>query len=286
HFLDRHLVDLRFGFAETAEDGDGIAPGAFGDIGLFDQLHDVREVAVNVLLLHLHVVFGGADAAALDLLERNRGTALERGDGVGDGDVVGAGVGQGADQHVAADSRKCVQIASKWHLSNVGTRRGPGARGRLPSLAGPGAGGRGEPHSARGAGGQGPGRGTRFGAGFAGSWGARQVTDSGSGGRERGCGRPWRRWTRAVAGKVAARSQFASGALMANGLRPGPEVEWRGQLGPDRAERGGAADLPALPRSGYRLEEAEGRGFAGGSRGTRWRGGRSARWNRCGAGGD
>jgi len=37
HFLDGHLVNLRLGLAETAENGDGIAPGAFGDVGLFDN---------------------------------------------------------------------------------------------------------------------------------------------------------------------------------------------------------------------------------------------------------
>ena len=40
------------------------------------------------------------------------------------GVLVRAGVRQRADQHVAADSRKCVQIASKWHLSYGGTRLG------------------------------------------------------------------------------------------------------------------------------------------------------------------
>ena len=40
---------------------------------------------------------------------------VERGDGVGDGGLVGAGIGQRADQHVAANSRKCVQIASNRH---------------------------------------------------------------------------------------------------------------------------------------------------------------------------
>jgi len=110
--LDGHLVDLRFGFAETAEDGDGIAAGAFGDVGLFDRLDDVGKVAVNVRLLHLHVVLGSADAATLNLLKRNRGTALERGNGIGNGVLVRAGIRQRAHQHVAADSRKCIQIAS------------------------------------------------------------------------------------------------------------------------------------------------------------------------------
>jgi len=80
----------------------------------------------------------------LTFLEGNRGTALKRGDGVGNGVVVRAGVRQRADQHVAADSRKCVQIASKGHLSNVGTRGGPEARGlgerglaRQPRIAQP-----------------------------------------------------------------------------------------------------------------------------------------------------
>ena len=67
-------------------------------------------MAVLLGLLDRDVELGGADAAALDLFEGDGGADFERGDGGGDGGLVGAGVGQGADQHVAADPRECVQV--------------------------------------------------------------------------------------------------------------------------------------------------------------------------------
>ena len=39
--LDGNLVDLRFGLAEFAEDGDGVPLGACGEPGALDRLDDV-----------------------------------------------------------------------------------------------------------------------------------------------------------------------------------------------------------------------------------------------------
>ena len=89
---------------------------ARGDMaGLLDHLHDMREMPVRVGRLDVHVVLGGADAAAFDLLERNGGAGFERSDGVDDGGLVRAGMGQRAHQHVSADPGECVKITSQWH---------------------------------------------------------------------------------------------------------------------------------------------------------------------------
>ena len=68
-FLDGHLVHCGLGFAQPAEHGDGVAPGAARKLGLFDHLDDVREVPVDVRVSHRDVELGGADAAALHLFE-------------------------------------------------------------------------------------------------------------------------------------------------------------------------------------------------------------------------
>ena len=44
---------------------------------------------------------------------------LERGDGSRDGGLIGAGVGQRADQHIAANPGECVQIAGNGHCSFI-----------------------------------------------------------------------------------------------------------------------------------------------------------------------
>ena len=113
--LDGHLMDLRFRFAELAENGDRIAARRLGEVRLLDHLDDVREVAVNFGFLYRNAVLGGADAAAFDLFEGDGSARIERCDGVGNGGLVGAGIGQGADQHIAANSRECVQIAGNRH---------------------------------------------------------------------------------------------------------------------------------------------------------------------------
>ena len=119
--LDGDLVDFGLRLAEPLEDGDGVLPGARGNGGLLDHLDDVREVAVDVLMLHVDVVLGGADAGALDLFERHGSAGVEGGDGVDDGRLVSTGVGESADQHVAANSRKCVQITGYGHVTSIVT---------------------------------------------------------------------------------------------------------------------------------------------------------------------
>jgi hypothetical protein len=63
------------------KDGERVLRGARREGGLLDDLDDVREVPVSVLVLHRDVEFGGADAAALDLLEGDGGADFEGGDG-------------------------------------------------------------------------------------------------------------------------------------------------------------------------------------------------------------
>ena len=113
HLFDRHLVDLGLGLGQSAEDRDGVAPrSAPASVGLLDHLHDVREVPVRVLLLHVNVVLGGADAASASPFRR-RPTAPASSEAMAsdDGGLVRAGIRQRADQHVAADAREGVQIA-------------------------------------------------------------------------------------------------------------------------------------------------------------------------------
>ena len=69
--LDGNLVDGGFGLAQTLEHGGGVLFDAIGQSRLVDHLQDVREMAVRLLVVHLDVKLGGADAAALDLLERD-----------------------------------------------------------------------------------------------------------------------------------------------------------------------------------------------------------------------
>ena len=113
--FDGDLVDLRFGFPQAAEHGDGIFFGARGKRGLFDHLDDVREVAMGVGFLGRDVVLGGADAVPFDLFEGNDRAGFERSDGGGDGVGIRAGIGQRAHKHVAANARERIQIASERH---------------------------------------------------------------------------------------------------------------------------------------------------------------------------
>ena len=115
HFLDGDLVYLRFGLTQLLEHGDGGSLCPLAEFRLLNHLHDVRKMAVGVRFLHLHVVLGGADAAALHLFERNHRAGFERVHGIANGGLVRAGIRQSAHQHVAADSRECVQIAGKGH---------------------------------------------------------------------------------------------------------------------------------------------------------------------------
>ncbi len=93
----------------------GGALGGFGQIRAFDHLDDGGEMAVGLGFLYRDAVFGGADAGALHLFEGHDGAGIERSDGVCDGGLIGSGIGQCAHQHVAANSRECVQIASNRH---------------------------------------------------------------------------------------------------------------------------------------------------------------------------
>jgi hypothetical protein len=79
----------------------------------------VVQVAVLFRLFGNDAVLGGSDSAAFHLFEGHGGASLERSDSVDDGSLVGAGIGERAYQHVAADSRKCIQVAKKRHDSFI-----------------------------------------------------------------------------------------------------------------------------------------------------------------------
>ena len=108
-------MHLGFGLAQPSEDGHGVAFGSRRKPGLLDHFDDVRNVAVGAGFLDVHLEPGSADAAALDLAKGHGGPGIERSDGVGNGGLVCARIGQRADKHVAADSREGVQVAGDGH---------------------------------------------------------------------------------------------------------------------------------------------------------------------------
>ena len=73
---------------------------------------------MSELMLHDDMEFGGADTAALDLLERYGSANFEGDNRAGDDALLGPGIGQGTYQHVAANSRKCVQVTGQGHVSS------------------------------------------------------------------------------------------------------------------------------------------------------------------------
>jgi hypothetical protein len=132
--FDGDLVDGGLGFAQLLENGERVFRGAGREGGLLDDFDDVGEVPVSVLMLHRDVEFGGADTAALYLLEGDGGADFEGCDGGGDGGLVGAGVGQRADKHVAADAGEGVQVTGQRHVSFM-VAQAPGVMRKL-GLAG------------------------------------------------------------------------------------------------------------------------------------------------------
>ena len=72
---------------------------------------------VRMVVAARHVEFGRADPTAPRLLEGEGGARPERSQSLGEGIGRRAGVGQGAHQHVAADSRECVQVADLHGVS-------------------------------------------------------------------------------------------------------------------------------------------------------------------------
>ena len=69
NFLYRHLVNLRLGLRQLAENADRVAPGGLGQVRPLDLSYPGREMAVGFRFLYRHAVFGGADGRALHLFE-------------------------------------------------------------------------------------------------------------------------------------------------------------------------------------------------------------------------
>ena len=114
--LDGHLMDCGFGFAESSEDGDGVALRAARRDRAFSIIFTMCE------RWRCFLVSGTATRNLVAPMpqrftfsKETDAPASSECDGVGDGGLVGAGIGQRADQHVAANSRECVQIASNGH---------------------------------------------------------------------------------------------------------------------------------------------------------------------------
>src|ERR1039458_5733722 len=112
-FFNGHMVDRRFRFSQPLKNSHGVPCRPLRKAGLLDDFDDVREVAMRALFARLDVVARRADPASPDFLKRDRGPDLERPDGIPDRLSIRAGIRQRAHQHIAADSRECVQISQK-----------------------------------------------------------------------------------------------------------------------------------------------------------------------------
>jgi len=77
------------------------------------------EMAVGLGFLYRDTVLGGSDAGAFHLLEGDGGAHIQGCNGLRNRGLIRPGIGQGADQHIAANSRKCVQITSDRHESSL-----------------------------------------------------------------------------------------------------------------------------------------------------------------------
>ena len=104
HLFDGDAVDFGFGFAQPLKNSRGIAPGALRQPGGVDDLQNMGKVAVAALRLHRNVELGGGNGAAPHFFKRNRSADSQGTDGADDGVRIRAAIGEGSDQHVAADA--------------------------------------------------------------------------------------------------------------------------------------------------------------------------------------
>ena len=116
--LDAHLVHRRFRFTEPLKNRRRVGLGPRRKRGLVDHLEDVPQVPVLRGFRDLHMKFERADPAAFDGLNDTSAPASSEWMASAIAEWSAPGMSQASDQHVAAKSRKCVQI-TKFHESRL-----------------------------------------------------------------------------------------------------------------------------------------------------------------------
>ena len=113
HLLDRAAVDLGLGLGQLLEDAFGQIFLAGSERAAVDHGRDVVQVAVFVLGLVLDRDLRGAEAFLFDFRADESAAGEAQGIDAGlDGGEFGAGVDEGAERHVAADSARTIEIGN------------------------------------------------------------------------------------------------------------------------------------------------------------------------------
>src|SRR5689334_19023088 len=102
--IDRNLMDGSFDFTKPGEDGGGIFFCSFSEGGTLDEFQNMVQVSMAVRLRGCYMEFGSRNTAAFNFFEREYDSGLKRINGSGNRLLRRAGVGQSADEHVAADA--------------------------------------------------------------------------------------------------------------------------------------------------------------------------------------
>ena len=124
HLLDGRAVDLRLGLGQPGEDSPGDVLRTRRESAGVDQAQNVVQVAMDVFRLVLDRDLGGPKSVFLDFLghEPAAGQA-ERRDSIVQPIEGDAGVDQGPEGHVAADSAGAIEVGN----SHGGSLMGGGA---------------------------------------------------------------------------------------------------------------------------------------------------------------
>src|ERR1700678_4273125 len=118
--LDGELMDFCFGFGEAGENFGGPGCGAGGKFGVFDSLQNDGEATVMMAFAGFDFHVGGEDFAALYFCGGNFPAFETEFAQFGfDGAPICTGVHQGAQNHVAADAGKTVEICVPYAFHSM-----------------------------------------------------------------------------------------------------------------------------------------------------------------------
>lgn len=110
-FLDRRLVHLCFGFAQPSENTRGAIGGSRRKLRFLNHSENLRKTSMRVMLLRVDPDLSGIERAALHLFRGNLPTLNRETTQLGfDLAKVGTRVYESAEDHVAADSRKAIEV--------------------------------------------------------------------------------------------------------------------------------------------------------------------------------